>query len=243
MGAEGEKLRLNRAIALSGICSRRQADELIKAGRVKINGQKCVDLSFQVSADLDRIEVDEKPISFRSHLYIALNKPRGVVCTRSDEQGRQSVLDILPEKFSHLKPVGRLDMYSEGLLLLTNDGDFAQKLTHPSLHMSKVYQVQVRGQIKDTHLDQMARGVELEDGMTKPAKVELLSRNNSYSEFMLTLTEGRNRQIRRMCEKLGFPVVRLLRLAIGRLQLGQMNPGSWRYLTNAEIRLLIFQRQ
>lgn len=235
-------MRLNQAIAKTGYCARRKADELIAAGKVKVNGETVSDFSRQIDPENDELTVEGKRLSFVHHIYVALNKPSGVVTTMSDESGRKTVMDLLPPKLQSLRPVGRLDMYSEGLLLLTNDGQLAQALTHPSKHLPKKYEIKVRGFVSDADLNSMAAGVRLEDGMTLPAKVKLLQRNKTYTDFEISITEGRNRQLRRMCSLLGYPVVRLRRLGIGRLQLGLIPTGSWRYLTDAEVRLLFPKR-
>lgn len=231
-------MRLNQAIARTGFCARRKADELIAAGKVRVNGEIVTDFSRQVDPEKDELVVDNKNLKIAHHLYVALNKPKGVVTTMSDEGGRQTVVDLLPPNLKSLRPVGRLDMYSEGLLLMTNDGDLAQRLTHPSMHLAKKYEVRVRGAVTDADLRAMTQGVMLEDGMTLPAKVKLRQRNNSYSDFEISITEGRNRQIRRLCSHFGYAVVRLRRVGIGRLQLGLIPSGSWRYLTDDEVRLL-----
>lgn len=185
------------------------------------------------------LEVDRKLLSFKSLTYVLLNKPSGVVTTRADEQGRETVLDLLPDNLQHLKPVGRLDMYSEGLLILTNDGELAQKLTHPSHEKAKQYEVEVRGFVKDADIKRLQKGIDLEDGRTLPAKVTVFERNKSYSALSMTIREGRNRQIRRMFEEIGHPVRRLVRVAVGRLQLGQVASGTWRYLTSSEVQGLL----
>jgi 23S rRNA pseudouridine2605 synthase len=192
-----------------------------------------------VDPDKDVLKVDGKPLSFKSLTYVLLNKPPGVVTTRADEQGRETVLDLLPAKLQHLKPVGRLDMYSEGLLILTNDGDLAQKLTHPSHEKTKRYEVEVSGFVKDPDIKRLQKGINLDDGRTLPAKVTVLERNKSYSALTMTIREGRNRQIRRMFEHIGHPVRRLVRVAVGRLQLGQVASGTWRYLTASEVETLL----
>lgn len=236
-------MRLNQAIARTGYCSRRKADELIASGKVKVNGQIALDFSRQVDPNSDELVVEGKLLKFTHLMYVAMNKPPGVVTTMSDESGRETVLDLLPPKLRSLRPVGRLDMYSEGLLLLTNDGHFAQRLTHPSMHLPKLYEVEIRGCISDKHLQMMSSGLELEDGKTLPAKVKLITRNKSFSEFEISIREGRNRQIRRMCALLGYSVVRLRRLGIGMLRLGLIPSGAWRYLTDAEVRLLFPQQK
>jgi 23S rRNA pseudouridine2605 synthase len=229
------KFRLNRAIAATGFCSRRYADELIRAGKVKVNGDTVVDFNYLVDMTKDMLNVDGYDVSEAPLEYIMMNKPINIVTTCDDDKGRKSVIDMLPPALQHLRPVGRLDMDSEGLLLLTNDGDLAQKLTHPSRHVPKHYRVLVAGEIKDKALDQLANGVRLEEGRTMPAQVELLDRAKDGSFFMLTIEEGRNRQIRRMCAKIGYPVIHLLRVAVGGLQLDGLETGRWRYLTADEL--------
>lgn len=231
-------LRLNRALAQTGYCSRRKADGLISAGKVKVNNLVVTDFNCEIDPQQDLLCVDGKQLSFKKHVYVALHKPVGVVTTMSDEQGRETVMDLLPPNLRHLRPVGRLDMYSEGLLLLTNDGDLCQTLTHPLHQKKKLYRITVRGKVANNDLTQLAQGIYLEDGLTLPAKVRLITRDQSSSEFEMTLVEGRNRQIRRMCSALGLPIIRLVRLGIGRLQLGQMSPGKWRFLTDDEVKLL-----
>jgi pseudouridine synthase len=230
--------RLNQAIAKSGFCSRRNADVLIASGRVRVNGETVRDFNTQVNPETDDITVDGQTLEIHEYVYIAVYKPRGVVTTVSDEKGRKSVMDLLPARFKHLRPVGRLDMNSEGLLIFTNDGDLTQKITHPAHHLPKHYRVTVKGTIRDAHLSALAAGMKLADGPTQPAAVSLIDRGPSSSIFDIVISEGRNRQIRRMCEQLGYRVSRLVRLGIGRLQLGQMTPGSWRYLTFDETRQL-----
>jgi 23S rRNA pseudouridine2605 synthase len=234
-------LRLNQAIAQTGYCSRRKADELIAAGKVRVNGVTCTEFGRDIDPAHDQLEVGGKRLSFKTNVYVALNKPRGVVTTTADEQDRKTVLHLLPKDLRHLKPVGRLDMYSEGLLILTNDGDFALKLTHPRHHVPKLYIVRVAGELSDKHARLLANGVELEDGKTAPADVDIVERNKSYTEVEITLREGRNRQIRRMFASLGYTVQRLVRLAIGGLQLDHIAPGSWRYLSSQEVNDLLTQ--
>lgn len=234
-------MRLNKAIASTGFCARRKADEYISAGKVRVNGKPVSDFSYQFDPVNDSLEVDGHSLSFLNHIYVLLNKPAGIVTSKKDESGRKTVMDLLPRDLQMLRPVGRLDMYSEGLLIMTNDGELAQKLTHPSKNLHKIYEVELSGTMSDAELARMAKGLELEDGMTLPAKVKLLSRNKSFTHFRISIREGRNRQIRRMCLLLGYKVVRLRRLGIGRLQLGQIPSGSWRYLTDDEVKLLYKQ--
>jgi 23S rRNA pseudouridine2605 synthase len=230
--------RLNRAIAATGFCSRRRADELIAAGKVQVNGVVVTDFNLAVDACKDQLSVDGQRLAAKKLDYIALNKPRGIVTTCSDEMGRESILELLPANLTHLKPVGRLDMDSEGLLLLTNDGELAQALSHPSKHVFKRYEALVEGKITDVALNHLSKGMRLDDGLTLPAEVSLVDRNEDESIFQIAIREGRNRQIRRMCAKLGYPVIRLVRVAIGELQLGEMEPGEWRRLTLHEVKAL-----
>lgn len=235
-----DKLRLNKAIAKTGFCSRRDADQLIAEGRVKLNGQVVRDFGVLVS-DKDKLMVDNKPLSVKEYTYVAMYKPFGIVTTCQDEKSRETIIDLLPANLSHLRPVGRLDLASEGLMILTNDGELTQKLTHPSMHTDKRYEVTVKGRMAKEDLKLMASGVELDDGITKPAKVRQIAqatKPTTTTTFELVISEGRNRQIRRMCEMLGYRVIRLLRTGIGALQLGKMTPGTWRYLTVEEINAL-----
>lgn len=230
--------RLNRAIAATGLCSRRRADELISAGKVIVNGHMVTDFNFSVDTDVDSLVIDGEPVSFKKLQYVVLNKPRGVITTCLDEQGRESVLELLPPELRHLKPVGRLDRDSEGLLLLTNDGNLAHALAHPSKHVFKRYEATVYGKISDDALQQMTSGIRLDDGVTLPAETHLINRTEDESIFEIAIREGRNRQIRRMCAKLGYPITRLVRVAIGGLQLMKMEPGEWRHLTVHEVSAL-----
>ncbi|MGD9680134.1 MAG: pseudouridine synthase [Candidatus Obscuribacterales bacterium] len=232
-------LRINRALAATGYCSRRAADRLIEEGRVKVNGKPVTDFNLAVDPDRDIIAVDNQELSSRDHVYIAFHKPRGAITTVKDEKGRQTVLDLLPEELQHLKPVGRLDRDSEGLLILTNDGEFAHRLAHPSRtrHVWKTYRVRVDGRLSDRALTALEEGVMLSEERVKtlPARVTNISYDKDCTVFSISIREGRNRQIRRMCAKLGYPVIRLVRVAIGRLQLKPMEPGEWKYLTRSEL--------
>ncbi len=231
-------MRINRALALTGYCSRRKADQLIEAGRVRVNGVIVEDYSLDVDLEMDAILVDEEPLRSRAYQYIVVHKPKDVITTCDDPQGRRTILDILPENLRHLKPVGRLDRQSEGLLIMTNDGDLSQSLAHPSTHIWKTYKVTVKGHLEDRDLKAMEQGVELSVGKTLPAKVEIHEREQEKSCFSISIREGKNRQIRRMCAQLGYPVIRLVRVAIGRLQLKPMAPGQWQVFSRDEIEKL-----
>ncbi len=229
------KMRLNRAIASTGVCSRRQADQLIEEGKVKVNGKVVRDFNCLVNPALDKLVVSGKSVFAQKKIYIVLYKPKGIVTTRSDEKGRKTVMDLLPSSLAHLKPVGRLDRDSEGLLILTNDGDLAFKISHPSKAIWKKYLVHALGKIDEKNIAMLQSGVELDDGKTLPARVSDIIIKGDRTIFQIAIQEGRNRQIRRMCSQLGHPVIRLVRVAIGRLQLKPMGPGEWRYLSGKEI--------
>lgn len=229
------KYRLNRAVAATGICSRRRADDLIAAGRISVNGSVVTDFNYLVDTALDSLKLDGDAIAVREFMYIMVYKPVGIITTCEDEKGRSNILSILPAQVRHLKPVGRLDMDSEGLLLLTNDGELAQRLAHPSHHVFKRYEVTVSGELNDGVLGHLRDGVDLDEGRTLPAQVRLIKATKEKSIVEIAIREGRNRQIRRMCAKVGYPVTRLVRLAIGELQLRQMEPGEWRHLTPDEV--------
>ena len=232
---EAHLYRLNRALALCGLASRRKADDYIRGGQVKLNGQVVTDLSVLVDLNSDRLVVKGEALAKQPFEYIVLHKPRRVVVTTADERGRTCVLDLLPQNLRHLKPVGRLDSDSEGLLFITNDGALAKLLTHPSHQVPKLYVVTVEGRISDQHLLALGSGVQLSEGRTKPCVVRKISANADSSVFEIELCEGRNRQIRRMCAKVGYSVIRLVRVAIGGLQLRELGPGTWRHLSNEEV--------
>lgn len=235
-------LRLNKAIAASGLCARRKADELIFAGRVTVNGIPETNPGRRVVPG-DSIAVDGEPLPARQeYAYLLLHKPVGTVCTLSDPQGRPTVMDLLPEKARGLGlfPVGRLDYFSEGLLLLTNDGDLANRLIHPRHHVDKVYEVVVRGDVPERHLEIMRGGMRLSDGTPLlPVKSSrVLSRDRRGTMLRLVLRQGVNRQIRRMCDDLGLTILRLTRVAEGGLSLGALKPGETRVLKPSEVRAL-----
>jgi pseudouridine synthase len=231
----GAPSRLNKAIAAAGIASRRHADELIKAGKVSVNGVVVTNLATVVHPGKDVLRVEGKSILSKEMTYIALHKPRGVITSCEDEKNRKCVLDLLPPELKHLKPVGRLDRDSSGLLIMTNDGDLTYALTHPSQEVDKTYIVTTSGFLTKEHARNLSRGVALADGMTHPADVSIIASSSEQSSFEIIIHEGRNRQVRRMCSQLGLPVTRLVRAAIGGLQLKGLKPGTWRVLSNTEI--------
>jgi 23S rRNA pseudouridine2605 synthase len=224
-------VRLNAYLARAGVASRRKADNLIKAGRVTVNGQ-LGQLNTLVGAD-DRVEVDGERVSAQRLAYVLLHKPAGTVTTAHDPQGRPTVVELVdvPER---VVPVGRLDVDTTGALLLTNDGPLAQRLAHPKYGVAKVYEVEVEGTPDDSALAALAEGVELEDGVTAPATVQCLA----PSRVELTLHEGRNRQVKRMLEAVGHPVRRLHRRVYAGLTLEGLEPGAWRELEPSEVEQL-----
>ena len=225
--------RLQKVLAQRGLGSRRHCEELIADGRVTVNGEVAI-LGRRVDVLVDLVEVDGTPLAVRPGLvYYLFNKPRGVVTTLADPQRRQIVTDFVPTE-PRVFPVGRLDADTEGLLLLTNDGDLAHRLTHPSFGVEKEYLAEVAGRPSAAAVRQLREGVELEDGMTAPAKVALSPPNL----LRITIHEGRNRQVRRMCEAIGHPVRRLVRVRIGSITDRRLKPGTWRDLTLAEVRAL-----
>jgi len=227
--------RLQKVLATRGWGSRRVCEELIAAGRVTVDGEVAV-LGRRVDPDVDRVEVDGVPIGTKPGLvYYLLNKPAGVVTTAHDPQGRPTVVQIVPDE-PRVYPVGRLDVTTEGLLLLTNDGDLAQRLTHPSHGVEKEYLAEVAGgRVSQGRIRALREGVELDDGMTAPAQVS----QPDPGVLRITIHEGRNRQVRRMCEAIGHPVERLVRVRIGTLQDRTLKPGEWRELDQQELKALI----
>lgn len=226
--------RLQKRIAAAGLMSRRAAEDCIAAGRVSVNG-RVARLGDQVE-DTDEIRVDGRllPQTARK-VYIMLNKPRGYVTTLRDEKGRRDVTQLLHGVGERVYPVGRLDMDSEGLLLLTNDGDFANALMHPSHEVDKRYEVRIRGRVTEEALERLRQPMTLDGYLLRPAQAELLETLENGALLAVTIHEGRNRQVRRMCEQLGWKVTRLRRVSEGSLQLGELPAGSWRPLTEAEL--------
>lgn len=233
-------VRVQKIIAESGYCSRRKAEELIAAGAVTVNGRACT-LGDKADVGRDVIKVNGKTIGKTptTKRYIMLNKPRGYITTMSDEQGRKIAADLLDGVEERVVPVGRLDRNSEGLLLFTNDGNFANEITHPSRHVSKVYRVTIDGRVNEEQLMRLTTGVELDDGkITLPCTVDVLVEEPNRTVLRIVIKQGLNRQIRRMCTAVGLNVGRLRRVAIGGVKLGMLKPGEWRDLTKEELRIL-----
>ena len=238
-----EKIRLQKFFTDMGIMSRRASEKVIEAGNVKVNGQ-IAKLGDKVDPENDTIVYNGKVIkpSSEKKRYIMLNKPLGYVTTTSDEKGRETVLSLVKEADERLYPVGRLDMYSEGLLILTNDGELTNRLTHPKHNMNKVYSVIIKGEISPDVLHTLNSPMEIDGYKLKPVKVRVVSLKNGNSNTLFTLSEGRNRQIRKMCDACGLTIMRLTRISIGKLKLGELERGKWRDLTPYEIAYLKGER-
>lgn len=228
-------MRINKFLAEHGIASRRHADEMISKGRVKINGETAT-LGADVQEN-DTVLVDDVPVSTAEKIeeYYIMNKPKGVLCTVSDDRGRKTVMDLLPEGAGRVFPVGRLDYETEGLLILTNDGDLAFRLTHPTSEIPKTYLARIEGTMTEKDLNRIRSGIELDGVMTKKCKAHIVETNKAYTKVHVTITEGRNRQVRRMFEAIGRTVAFLKRVSIGKLKLTGLDRGEVRKLTEEEI--------
>ena len=229
-------MRLQKFLALAGVASRRAAEELIRQGRVEVNGGKA-QLGLSIDPLKDRVRLDGKPVTLRTQrIVLAFYKPSGCVTTASDPQGRRTVLDFLPDLGVRIFPVGRLDYDAEGLLLLTNDGELANRLLHPRYGISKVYDVKIKGHPDKKAIEQLRSGVRIEEGVTAPAEVEIIRELPNAAWLRITLHQGWNRQIKRMGLAVGHPVLRIRRIAYGPVRLGTLSPGRHRLLRLDEIR-------
>ena len=238
-------VRLQKLLSQAGVASRRSAEKLIEEGRVSVNGRTIREMGVKADPAADDIRVDGRRLRApERHRYILLNKPAGVVTTRSDPQRRQTVVDLLQGVREYVYPVGRLDYDSEGLLLLTNDGDLAARLTHPRHEVERMYEAYVSGTPDTDAIEQLRRGIPLDGRRTMPADVKVLSKNpakaghHDKAVLLITIREGRNRQVRRMCEAVGHPVRRLRRVRIGPIVDRRLRPGEWRELTRQEVEKL-----
>lgn len=232
-----QKIRLNKYIATCGIGSRRTADELIKSGVVEVNN-KIVDTPGVSIAEKDVVKVKGKIIKPEKKEYVIFNKPPGYITSSQDEKGRKTIYDILPDKFKNLKPAGRLDKDSSGLLILTNDGELIQKLTHPKKLVPKVYRVVVEGKIKEPDIIRLKNGIEIEKGKIAYADAFILDYSNTKTTLEITLFQGYYRQIRRMLDKTGHPVISLKRVAHACIELGGLDRGKFKYINKKEIQNL-----
>jgi 23S rRNA pseudouridine2605 synthase len=222
-------------LAHAGVASRRAAELLITAGRVRVDGRIVNELGTKIDPRESRVEVDGKRVTSETPVYLVLHKPRGVVSTMQDPEGRPAVRDLLKDVPARVYPVGRLDFNTSGVLLATNDGAFAEGLTHPRRSVPKSYVVKLSGEMHPGDLDAWRRGIELDDGKTRPAQVKLLRYERGKTWLELTITEGRNQQIRRMGEATGFRVMRLARTAFAGVTSEGLRPGGWRFLTRDEL--------
>jgi 23S rRNA pseudouridine2605 synthase len=230
--------RLQKYLARCGVASRRASEQIIASGRVRVNGRPAVELGTSVDPERDRVEVDGRAIRPpAAYSYVALHKPIGVVATASDPRGRRTVLDLVPDD-ARLFPVGRLDYDSEGLIVLTDDGDLAMRLTHPRHSVEKEYRALLRGEVTDAILRRLSGGIELDGKRTAPSTFKRLESHPDGVWVRVVLHEGRNRQIRRMVEAVGLEVVRLVRVRVGSLELGSLPAGGWRRLSAAEVAAL-----
>ena len=236
----GEIVRLQKYIAMCGVASRRKAEELIEKGTVKVNGEKITELGTKVEIGADKVTVKGQEIKpEQKNFYIMLNKPTGYVSTVSDQFDRPTVLDLVGADIkSRIFPVGRLDYDTSGLLLLTNDGDFTYKVTHPKFELEKTYIALLKGGITIAGLNKLRRGVKIDDFTTAPAKVEIIDAKDGYTQVKITIHEGKNRQVRKMFDTVGSKVVELERISIGTVELGNLPLGHWRHLTSHEISYL-----
>lgn len=231
--------RLQKVMAELGVASRRKCEELILLGKVTVNGQIVRELGTKVDKQSATIHVDGIRVTKEiEKVYLLLNKPMGYITSAKDQFDRPTVLDLVSEINERLYPVGRLDYDTEGLLILTNDGDLTFKITHPSHNVTKTYTALMLGRVRDEAIEVFHQGVVIEDYKTAPAKLEILEYTDKGTVVNITIHEGKNRQVRKMCDAIGHPVIRLKRISIGSLKLGDLDPGQWRHLTKAEIEYL-----
>ncbi|MGL4606827.1 MAG: pseudouridine synthase [Eubacteriaceae bacterium] len=227
-------MRLQKYMAHCGVASRRKSEELIVQGKVKVNDVVATTPGFEIDPDVDVVKVKDKALFIHTMVYCMVNKPKGVMSTSEDTHGRKRVIDLIPNH-QRLYTVGRLDKETEGLILVTNDGDLTYKLTHPKHEFSKTYHGVVRGFPNEESLKHFRNGIKIEDYKTAPAKIKILRHTKDSTLLEMIIHEGRNRQIRKMCQAIGHPIMELKRVSIGKLTLGNLKLGEWRYLTKDEI--------
>lgn len=234
-------VRLQKFLAEAGVASRRASEQIIVAGRVTVNGKVVRELGVKVDPAKDLILFDGKQVRTKRKVYVALHKPVGCVCSRNDERGRPTIYQLLPPEWSNVQSVGRLDYDTEGLLLLTNDGELSLRLTHPRYGVKKLYEVTVEGRAQLDQLEAFTRGVRDMGEVLRAQRARIISGTKSRSVIELELTEGKNREVRRMCAAVGLTVERLVRTQVGKIKLGELRLGKWRTLTDTEIRTLLTQ--
>ena len=232
-------VRLQKFLAEAGVASRRASEQIILAGRVAVNGKTVRQLGSRIDPVHDRVTLDGNPVRARRKLYVAVHKPTGCVCSRKDDLNRDTIYELLPADWRNLYSVGRLDYDTEGLIFLTNDGEFALRLTHPRYDVRKRYLVTVDGKLEGETLNRLTRGVFHEGERLKARAARVISSSRSHTVVELELAEGKNREVRRMFESQGATVKRLQRVQIGKIKLGELKPGKWRTLTQPEIKSLL----
>ena len=230
-------MRLDKYLAETAQCTRSEAKALLAKGRVQVNGAVCKKGDTQLK-ETDTVAVDGKALNYRQFVYLMLNKPVGYVTTMSDEMGRPCVAELVENVGVRVYPIGRLDLESEGLLLFTNDGALANRLMHPRYHKPKVYHVKIKGEVSAEKIAALGRPMEIDGYVTKPAGISVVTRKKEFTVLAMELFEGRNRQIRKMCESLGLVILTLKRISIGEVKLGNLAPGEWRYLTKSQVESL-----
>ena len=239
-----EEIRLQKYLSEAGIASRRKSEELILQGKIKVNGQVVTELGTKVNPEKDEVKYKDKLVKIENKkIYILLNKPIGYVTTAEEQFGRDKVLDLVKVK-ERIVPVGRLDMYTSGALILTNDGEFVYEVTHPKHEITKTYTVTIHGIITKQEVEQLSNGVKIDDYITKPAKVKILKTDEekNISRIEITIHEGKNRQVRKMCEAIGKKVIALHRSKIGNIGVKDLKLGQWRYLKENEVKQLIVEK-
>ena len=232
-------MRLQKYLSEQGILSRRAAEEEIRRGKIKVNG-RTAEIGMKIDPISDTVEYDGRVIGAQTsrRVYLMLNKPVGYVTTMSDEMGRPCVAELVENVGVRVYPIGRLDLESEGLLLFTNDGALANRLMHPRYHKPKVYHVKIKGEVSAEKIAALGRPMEIDGYVTKPAGISVVTRKKEFTVLAMELFEGRNRQIRKMCESLGLVILTLKRISIGEVKLGNLAPGEWRYLTKSQVESL-----
>lgn len=236
-----ELIRLQKFLASSGVASRRKCEEYILEGKVKVNGKVVKELGTKINAELDKVYFEGNRVKPQDEMvYILLNKPTGYVTTNSEQMGRKTVLDLIKNLDVRVVPVGRLDMYTSGALILTNDGDFVYQVTHPKHEINKTYIAKVKGIVSEENLKKLRQGIVIEDYTTSPADVKVLDidKIRELTKLEITIHEGKNRQVRKMCETLGYGMYSLHRERIGDISVKDLKRGSWRYLSESEVRKL-----
>ena len=231
-------MRIQKFLSRAGVASRRKAEVMVLEGRVRVNGSVLTELGTSVDPTLDQVDVDGNAVRLPEARWIRFHKPAGVLCTSVDTHGRRTIYDVLPDEYSSLRYVGRLDLETEGLLLLTNDGDVANRLQHPRHQVEREYEVCVEGVPSEKDLARLRAGVRLDDGLARPVRVEVIAPVKEYGNLTLVMTEGRKREVRRLMYTVGFPVVTLRRVRFGPVKLGDLASGEWEVLSPHDVAAL-----